>query len=181
MLTTGKALRQKAGDKKDVYRVLRSNSDRAVQREAEEAKARAEARLLDIERVARRKHEELDSRAARLEAQLHQQVLDTNDYRRRSEADSRRQQQLLEMAAQARRYLLMLTYPERTLVCMRGGHKPVNAALMSYEMSTLHNCKLRCITSFDLGMNIPGRFKIFRGGLCLCVLASMRHSGADAD
>jgi len=147
MLTTGKALRQKAGDKKDVYRVLRSYSDCAVQSEAENAKERTEARLLDIERVARRKHEELDSRAARLEAQLHQQGLDTNDYRRRSEADSSRQQQLLEMAGQSRRYHLMLTDPERTLVCTRGGHKPVNAPLMSDEMSTLNTSDQKCITS----------------------------------
>ena len=137
----------------------------AVQSEAENAKERTEARLLKIERAARRKHEELDSRAARLEAQLHQQGLDTDDYRRRSEADSRRQQQLLEMAEQSRRYLLLLTNPERTLVFKRGGHKPVNAALMYDDLSTLNQSNLKCVMSFELGSNIPGQFVILSSGI----------------
>ena len=75
------------------------------QSDAQEAKERVEAHAAELERTARRKHEELDRRAARLEAQLHQQALDTDDYRRRSETEARRQQQLLQMAEQARRYI----------------------------------------------------------------------------
>ena len=73
------------------------------QGEAQAAKERAESRLAEAERTTRRKCEELDSRAARLEVQLHQQALDTDDYRRRSEAEIRRQQQLIAMAEQATR------------------------------------------------------------------------------
>ena len=73
------------------------------QGEAQAAEERAESRLAEAKRTTRRKCEELDSRAARLEAQLHQQALDTDDYRRRSDADIRRQQQLIAMAEQATR------------------------------------------------------------------------------
>ena len=76
-----------------------------VQSEAEAAREQAEARLLEAERAARRKHDELDSRAARLEAQLHQQGLDMDSYRRRSEAEASRLQQLLDMAEKTQRYL----------------------------------------------------------------------------
>ena len=78
---------------------------RLVQSEAEAAREQTEARLLEVERAARRKHEELDSRAARLEAQLHQQGLDMDSYRRRSEAEASRLQQLLDIAQKAQRYL----------------------------------------------------------------------------
>ena len=77
-----------------------------MQSEAEAAREKTEARLSETERASRRQHEELDSRAARLEAQLHQQGLDMDSYRRRSEAEASMLQKRLHMAEKSQRYLL---------------------------------------------------------------------------
>ncbi len=67
-----------------------------MQSDAESAKDRTEAQLLGVAKTAKRKHEEFDSRAARIEAQLHQQGLKIVDYRQSSEAKSRRQKGCLQ-------------------------------------------------------------------------------------
>lgn len=116
-----------------------------MQSDAEAAREQTEACLSEADRAARRQHADLDSRAARLEAQLHQQGLDMDSYRRRSEAEASMLQKRLDMTERAQRYPVsfcrVLTWSKAgacILHCLHRSLEILTAGEMSWQGGSSH-------------------------------------------